>query len=125
MYVCVYVCACVSMYMYVHVHPQGQKSRRIRVYNNNTAGSPEQCVNMDTMEMHFAIMAGFMHFSLAGSTGGELEIKVRDGERFSKENRRGATGRGIKKERVVEERRGTEARKKRTFIEERVKKTEE
>lgn len=41
----------------------------MRVYNNNTAGSPEQCVNMDTMEMHCAIMAGFMHFSLAGREG--------------------------------------------------------
>lgn len=33
--------------------------------------SPEHCVNMDTMEMHQAIMAGFMHFSPAGRTGGE------------------------------------------------------
>lgn len=36
--------------------------------NNNptTVGSPEQCVNMDTMEIRCAIMAGFMHFSLTG-----------------------------------------------------------
>lgn len=63
--------------------PQGQKSRRMRVYNNNnTAGSPEQCVNMDTMEMHYAIMAGFMHFSLAGKMGREGEITGRERERF-------------------------------------------
>lgn len=61
--VCVYVCPCTC----AQCDPQGQKSRRMRVYNNNnTVGSPEQCVNMDTMEMHYAIMAGFMHFSLAG-----------------------------------------------------------
>lgn len=62
----------------------------MRVYNNNTVGSPEQCVNMDTMEMHYAIMAGFMHFSLTG----------REGEKFSKrkgKQRRGATGRGKKR----------------------------
>lgn len=34
--------------------------------NNNSEASPEQRVNMDTMETHYAIMAGFMHFSLAG-----------------------------------------------------------
>lgn len=66
------VCPCICMYMctLAPCDPQGQKSRRMRVYNN-TAGSPEQCVNMDTMEMHFAIMAGFMHFSLAGGGWGE------------------------------------------------------
>lgn len=63
-----YVCAFVSL-----CDPQGQKSKRMRVYNNNnnnTVACPEQCVNMDTMEMHYAIMCGFMHFSLAGSMGG-------------------------------------------------------
>lgn len=70
--------------------PQGQKSRRMRVYNttttnNNSEASPEQRVNMDTMETHYAIMAGFMHFSLAGWMEREGEIK---------ENRRRATGKG-------------------------------
>lgn len=35
-------------------------------YNKSTAGSHEQSVNMDTMEMHYAVTANFMHFSLAG-----------------------------------------------------------
>lgn len=61
--VCRHVCVCPC----TPYDPAGQKSRRMRVYNNkNPVGSPEQCVNMDTMEMHHAIMAGFMHFSLAG-----------------------------------------------------------
>lgn len=63
----IYVCVCPRTC--AHYDPQGQK-RRTRVYNNTTTtttmGSPEQCVNMDTMEMHYAIMAGFMHFSLTG-----------------------------------------------------------
>lgn len=77
------VCPCVCMYMctLAPCDPQGQKSKRMRVYNNNnTAGSPEQRVNMDTMEMHYAIMAGFMHFSLAGRTWREGEIKERNSE---------------------------------------------
>lgn len=89
------VCPCLCMYKCTPApcDPQGQKSRRMRVYNNNTAGSPEQCVNMDTMEMHYAIMAGFMHFSLAGRMG-------REGEKFGKGKR--------KQERVNWERRRKE-----------------
>lgn len=48
--------------------PHGQKTS-MRMYNNNIVRSHEQCVNMGTMEMHYEIMAGFMHFSLAGNTG--------------------------------------------------------
>ena len=83
LYRCVCVCVCVCTHVYVctcaHCDPQGQKSRRMRVCNNNTVGSPEQRVNMDTMEMHYAIMAGFMHFSLAGRMGREGEIKESEG----------------------------------------------
>lgn len=95
-YACVRLCefvrVCPSICMYMCTlapcDPQGQKSKRMRVYNNNTAGSPEQCVNMDTMEMHHAIMAGFMHFSLAGGGWGrEGEIKEREGEKFGKGKR--------------------------------------
>lgn len=88
-HVCLCICKC--MCTVAPCEPQGQKSRKMRVYNNNTAGSPEQCVNMDTMEMHYAIMAGFMHFSLAGRMEREGEIKERISER---ENRKGATARG-------------------------------
>lgn len=71
---------------------KGSKSQRMRVYNNNTAGSPEQCVNMDTMEMHYAIMADFMHFSLAGRMGKEWYIKEREGEKFGEGQRKKGEG---------------------------------
>lgn len=69
-------CACAQC------DPQGQKSRvyTTTTTNNNSAASPEQRVNMDTMEMHYAIMTGFMHFSLAGGMGRKGEIKERVGE---------------------------------------------
>lgn len=67
------VCVCVFISKHTHggpaVTPQGQKSWRMREYYNITARSPEHCVNMGTMEMHCAIMAGFMHFSPAERTG--------------------------------------------------------
>lgn len=90
--------ACVHTYVHVHTSstrdPQGQKSKRMRVYNNNTAGSPEQCVNMDTMEMHYAIMADFMHFSLAGRMGREWYIKEREREKFGKGQKTEKPGEG-------------------------------
>lgn len=104
--ICEFMCACPCICMYMCTSapcdPQGQKSRRMRVYNNNTAGSPEQCVNMDTMEMHYAIMAGFMHFSLAGRMGREgKEIRKKDIE-----NRNRATGRVKKKGKRPEKKQG-------------------
>lgn len=47
----------------------------------------------------------FMHFSLAGSTGREGWIKERKKERFGKrrENKRGTTGRGERKEEEIGE----------------------
>ena len=62
---------------------------------------------MDTMEIHYAIMAGFMHFSLTGRMGREGEITGRRVERFGTGDRKLKTeearkkwkcrGRGVKK----------------------------
>lgn len=64
----VFICVCTFAHRHPMV-PKGRKAKRMGVYNNNTGGAPKHCVNMDTMEMHCAIMADSMHFSLTGRMG--------------------------------------------------------
>lgn len=69
--VCVFQCGCRNTSSVALWGPQGQKSKeRECIIIIIILWRPEKCVNMDTMEMHYAIMAGFMHFSLAGGAGG-------------------------------------------------------